>query len=710
MFRYFTLDSFDFSKKTVGVRVDINSPIIDGKIVLNERIVEHSQTLKELSKKGAKVVILAHQGRKGDSDCVSLLEHSKFLSKEIGKKVEFIDQIYSKKVEEKIKSMKEADILLLENLRFIDDETEITKKDNQILKLEKLFDYYVIDAFSVAHRKQTSMTGFSKIPLIAGKIMEKELLGLNQISELKKPSVYVLGGAKPDDLIEILEANLSANKIDYILLSGVIGEIGLMTQGYSLGKKEQLLKEKDYLKSFDRIYKLIKNNSAKFVLPKDVAIFDGKKRIEIPVELLSQNKDLLDKYPTFDIGKKSIEFFANMLKNSGSIYFKGPAGNFEDKNFEYGSREIIKAIIKSGAFTYMGGGHSITAVSKFAKISDFSYVSLAGGALVHFLSGKNLPGVEVLQQSFEKYESNYEDFLVVGSNTLDICITAPVNYSQIHLGDKIRIEEDFKTTVGGGGINVSICLSRLGAKVNYLGKISFECTDKIHDILKKDKVGIVEAKLSKRPCAKSILLDTKDDDRIIFTYRGQNSYLEEKDFDINKISAKNIYFNSLSGQSFQTMLFIAKHFRKNKKNTKICFNPSSHLIANEKNFKTLAKCANILVLNLEEAQSYSSKITIDDCLKEIKKDILDVVVITDGANGAFAYDGEIIYYIKAIKPKKIVDTTGAGDGFAGTFFYFYTKGFGIQKSLEMAAKNSSSVIEYKGAQDGLKYYSDLSQN
>ena len=185
-------------------------------------------------------------------------------------------------------------------------------------------------------------------------------------------------------------------------------------------------------------------------------------------------------------------------------------------------------------FTYMGGGHSVTAVQKYAKIEDFSYVSLAGGALVKFLSGQKLPGVEVLEKSFIKDDKQYEDFIVVGSNTKDIDVQAPISLSEFHLGDKVKIEEDFKETVGGGGINVSIGLSRLGAKVAYLGKISYENKEKIEEVLRRDKVDLVKTKITKRPCAKSILVDTKDGDRIIFTFRGQNAYLEMSDFDLKK--------------------------------------------------------------------------------------------------------------------------------------------------------------------------------
>ncbi len=722
MFKYFTLDDFDFKSKTVGIRIDINSPIINGKVEPNERIVAHAKSIKELLDKGARVVILGHQGRKGDDDCISLKEHSKLLSKEVGSKVDFIDEIYSDNVIKKISSLKDGKALLLENLRFIDDETDLTILDNKILKLEKLFNYYVVDAFSVAHRKQTSMIGFTKIPLVAGRVMQSEVSGLNGIKGVKRPSIYVLGGAKPDDLLEIIEANLVTKQVDTIILTGVIGEIALMTRGYYLGKKEIFLKDKDFLKSFDDIKRLVTKYSDKFVLPKDVALFDGKNRVEISVDLIkdtrnqeisgqfdksNSNKELLDKFVIQDVGKKTVNFNTHILNSAGSIYFKGPAGNFEDKNFEYGSANMIRAIANSSAFSYMGGGHSVTALSKYAKMSDFSYVSLAGGALVKFLSGKSLPGVEVLEKSFERFNKDFEDFVVVGSNTQDVDVSVPATFSDFHLGDKIRIEEDFKTVIGGGGVNVSLCLSRLGARVAYLGKLSYENADVIRDVLAKDKVDLIESKLSKRPCAKSILIDTLDNDRIILTYRGQNTFLEISDFDFKKIKANNFYFSSLSDESFKTLVELSRQIKKRGPENKICFNLSSHLIEHEKNLNSLVRNCDILVMNFEEAQMFTNKKSVSDCLREIKRLVGDVAVITDGSNGAYAFDGAQEYFIKAIKPKRVVDTTGAGDSFAGTFFYFYVKGYGIERSLKFGARNSSNVICYKGAQDGLIHYDDI---
>ena len=707
MFRYFTLDDFEFKSKAVGVRVDINSPIIEGKVILNERITQSAITLKELSEKGAKVIVLAHQGRAGKSDCVSLKEHSILLSKETGKKVDFISEIYSKKVEEKINSLKAGDILVLENLRFSDDETDLKKKDNNILKLQNLLDFYVFDAFSVSHREQTSVVGFTKIPNIAGRLMQKELMGLNKLTETKSPHMFVFGGAKPDDLVELIEADLKLGKVDQILLTGVIGEIALSIKGAYIGKKFDFLKTHEFLTSSDRIKLLLEKYPDKFLIPRDVAVFDGKNRVEIKLSDMKSGNDLLDKYLINDIGKETVEFYSSVMKSAGSIYFKGPAGNFEETGLDVGTNGLIKAMAESKAFVFMGGGHSVTAVQKLKLLDKFSYVSLAGGALVVFLSGKSLPGVEVLVKSHDRFEKVYEDFIVVGSNTIDMSITTSKNFNEIHLGDKVRIDDDARTTIGGGGINVSICLSRLGARCGYLGKISYENADKIKDLLSKNKIVLIESKLSKRPCAKSFIVETKDEDRVIFTYRGQNEYLELHDFNVNAFRSNNFYFNSFTGSSFLTQIELSKIIKKKNKNAIICYNPSSYLIKSEPKIYDLIKLSDILILNYEEAEELTKLSGVSSCLKKIKENVSKIVIITDGVNGAYAYDGEEETYTSAVIPKKVVDTTGAGDSFAATFFFFYVKGFGIKKSLEYAAINASANVEVKGSQDGLLYYEDI---
>ncbi len=711
MFRYFDLEDFNLKGKLVGVRVDFNSPIINGKIEFNDRIKAHLKTIKKLQEKECKIVILAHQGRKGKKDFISLKEHYNLLKDKL-ENLKFINELYSKKVKEKIKNLKPKEVLLLENLRFLDDELNVNKKDNVIKELINSFDYYVLDAFSVSHREQTSIVGATRIPVLAGLVMDNELKNLNKIEDLnERPFVYLFGGAKPDDLILLIERGLKNEKVDLVITSGVIGELFLKAKGYYLGIKEKFLEEKGYLINFDKIKNLYKQFYNKILTPKDVALYNEKtkKREEINVEDLKFNKEILNKYLIQDIGEKTINYYSKFLKNSSIVYYKGPQGNFENKNFEKGTKEILKTLETINAFKFLGGGHSLTAIEKYSNKKYFNYISLAGGALVHFIAGKELPGINTLVRSYNKFEKENPDFLVVGSNVVDTRINVGSEYKNVHLGDKIKIKDNFETSIGGGGINVSTCLTRLGAKVLYLSKFSEESKDLVFKDLKRNNIKYVDTKISKIPSAKSIILDFKED-RVIYSFRGQNPFLEIKDFDIEKINCKYAYFSSLGEKSFQTLISLASKLKK--KGVKIAFNPSLYLIKTEKVVNIL-KLLDVLILNFEEAKELSKQETVDNCLKELNK-LVKLVVITDGDHGAYAYEKEEnnksiynkIYFEKARKVN-VVDSTGAGDSFGSTFFYFYVNNFGIKKSLQLASINSSKVVSTKGSKNGLLYYDDL---
>ena len=706
MFEYFTLDDFEFRGKIVGVRVDINSPIKNGKIMLNQRIRECIKTLSELQEKGARVVVLAHQGRKGDDDCISLQEHVKELEKLLKTNISFSPQLYSKEVEKSIAQIEEGQIMVLENLRFYEDETNADLKNNKIKKLEKFFDYYVFDAFSLAHRNHTSVTGFSKIPNIAGRVMEKELKGLHFIDHAKKPHVYALGGAKPDDLIPLIKDSLENKHAETILLSGVIGEIALLCRGNYIGCKKDFLEEKGWLDIKDDLSKLLKQYPQQIELPRDVALISKGKRIEINVSQLENNKELLDSCYIEDIGTHTLSYYDIFLQQANSIYFKGPPGNFEKKNAEKGTKKLLESITQSQAFTFMGGGHSVTAAYDYGFLTRFSYISLAGGALVKFLEGKELPGINHLEKSHRYFEKLNEDFIVIGSNTLDIGVKIPQKLSTLALGSKIKIEEDFKETVGGGGINVASALSRLGAKTGYLGKLSHETYDKIKEALDKNKISIIETKKSKKPGAKSILLNTADNDRVIFTYRGQNGTLGFNDFDKEELRARNYYLTGLTGEGFETELEITKFLEQQKKDHIICYNPSSYLIESEPRIYDIIKRISVIIVNVDEAQTLTQKQKIKEVLRALYDLGPQVVVVTAGNLGSYAYDGSKEYRSQAV-PTKVVDSTGAGDSFAATFFYFYSKGYGINKAMRYASINSASVVSTRGVGDGLLYREDI---
>ncbi|MBU1197849.1 phosphoglycerate kinase [Candidatus Micrarchaeota archaeon] len=406
--QFFTLDDFNFKGKTTLVRVDINAPF-DAKTGLQDskRFAEHAITLKELSKKGARVVVLAHQGRPFSTDFISLKTHASYLEKHVNRPVRFLDGLFSNTVLNEIRQMNDGDIVLLENTRFYSEETEKVPREDQFLKalmvkrLCSIADFYVNDAFSASHRMQASLVGPAfLLPSAAGRVMERELAGLSKALETAEhPNVYVLGGAKPDDVFTLLQFACSSKAVDKILTSGVLGELCLLAKGYDIGPtKRQWIRDAGYDALLPELQSLMEKHSSKIEFPQDVAIGENGARKEFRVTDLAQANG-----PTYDIGAKTIARYQSILSTAKTIYFKGPVGKFEDPLFEQGTREILKAVSSSKAFSLMGGGHSLAAMEKFSiPSSKISHLSLAGGAVVSYLQGKKLPGVEALKQAFRK--------------------------------------------------------------------------------------------------------------------------------------------------------------------------------------------------------------------------------------------------------------------------------------------------------------------
>jgi phosphoglycerate kinase len=410
----FTLDDFNVENKVVLARVDINSPFDEKekKILDNERIREHAKTIKELAERGAKVVVLAHQGRKGDPDFTSLEQHARLLEKYVGRKIEFVPDVIGEKAKERIKSLKKGEILLLDNVRFLDEETkelsaEEHAKSNLVKELSKLVDIFVLDAFSASHRSHASIVGFTQLlPSCAGRIMEKELTSKERALNPLGMNVFVLGGAKPDDCLKIIEYMFEnqPGSIEKVLSCGTLGEIFLLAKGYRLGKKtEEFLEKKGFLNFLEQAKELIEKYEYEIELPKDVAFEKNGKRKEIPVKKLPVNEMILD------IGEKTANEYANIIKKARTVVVKGPAGVYEKNGFEIGTKILLQAIADSKAFSLIGGGDTLVAIEKLGiDKNKFSYISLGGGALITYLSGKEMPGIEALKANFKKFKSSSE--------------------------------------------------------------------------------------------------------------------------------------------------------------------------------------------------------------------------------------------------------------------------------------------------------------
>jgi len=393
-----TLDDFDFKGKVAIVRVDFNSPI-DPKtkrILDDYRIRAHSETIRELSEKGARVVVLSHQGRPGRPDFVSLREHATLLSKFIGKEVRYTDDVFGAEAIGEISRLKDGEVLVLGNVRKFEGEMENKSAEEHarselVRSLAPLADVFVLDAFSSAHRAHASVIGFTAVlPSLAGRVMEKELKALEAVlDDPERPCVYILGGVKIEDSLKILGRVFEEGVADLVLTGGVFANLILLAKGFELG--EASMEEIRDGKLLDEARRLVNSYPERLKAPMDVAV-DAGGRVEISVE------ELPSEHKIMDIGSRTIRLYSELIKGARSILFNGPVGVFEREEFEKGTRELLKAIASSDAFSLVGGGHSIAAVKKYGLEDGISYMSTAGGALMAYLMEEELPGLKALER------------------------------------------------------------------------------------------------------------------------------------------------------------------------------------------------------------------------------------------------------------------------------------------------------------------------
>lgn len=404
MTKYLTLDDVNVKDKTVLVRVDFNSPVDpDSKKVLDDsRIRAHGETtIKELTTNGAKVVVLAHQGRKGDPDFIPLKQHADLLGKVLHKPVKYVEDVFGEKAKMAIRKLKSGEILVLDNVRAFAGETKDGTSEDQaktelVRGLAPLADLFVLDAFAAAHRAQVSIVGFTAVlPSVAGRIMERELKSLGRVLERpEKPSLFILGGAKADDSLEISKHVLDHGLADCVLMGGVAGQVFLAAKGISLGKPNvDFLQKKGLLTYTQGIKELVRKYPDKVKTPKDVAVDIDGKRSEATLEELPTG------YSIMDIGSKTANEYADLIKKAKTVVVSGPMGVYEDEDFSLGTKKVFEAIAGSKAFSLAGGGHTIAALQELGLFSKISYVSTAGGALIEFLMGKKLPGVTALEEA-----------------------------------------------------------------------------------------------------------------------------------------------------------------------------------------------------------------------------------------------------------------------------------------------------------------------
>lgn len=400
----------DVCGKRVLFRPDINSPVnAKGEIVNDNRLSKTIPTLKYLVESGAKTAIIAHQGDTLDyQNLIPLAAHAKRLTELSGIKVDYIDDVCGDAAIEKVKALKEGEVVILGNLRYLTEEVSTFEKDVKLTaeemektylvrRLAPLFDIYVNDAFSAAHRNAPSMVAFERLmPSYAGPLFFKEYEALYTVmNNAVKPVVFVLGGAKISDAFGMMGKVLKDGISDKIVACGVTGIVMQLARGVKVGAKyEKWLADKDLTVFVEQAKGLLAEYADKFVLPVDFAYEKDGARAEAELSELP-----VDDAMFLDIGAKSIAAAEEAIAAAGTIFVNGPAGVYENPMFAEGTDRIWNAIADAEGYSVIGGGDTVTAAAKFIDIDKISYVCTAGGAMVRFLSGKKLPLIEAMTSS-----------------------------------------------------------------------------------------------------------------------------------------------------------------------------------------------------------------------------------------------------------------------------------------------------------------------
>ena len=386
-----SIKDLDLNQKRVLVRVDFNCPLENGEVSDDNRIQAALPTIRHLLEKGAALILMSHLGRpKGERKPeFSLAPVAKKLSAILGQDVQMAGDCVGPEVTQQAKELQAGEILLLENLRFRPQEKK--NDDAFAAQLAELADVYVNDAFGAAHRAHASTHAVaSKLPAAAGLLMERELVELGKLlDEPKRPFVAILGGAKVTDKIGVLD-NL-AKIADTVLIGGGMAFTFLKLQGHEIGKS---LCEQD-LDACQKIWDEANAGRANLVLPSDVAVWpefgEAEQRVEVSVSEIPADQMGLD------IGGKTIEEFAKILAEAGTVFWNGPMGAFEKKPFDQGTLKVAQAIANSEAISCVGGGDSAAAIRQMGLDEHITHVSTGGGASLELLEGKELPGVAALR-------------------------------------------------------------------------------------------------------------------------------------------------------------------------------------------------------------------------------------------------------------------------------------------------------------------------
>lgn len=396
------LKDFDVASKTVLVRIDLNLPIVAGKIVDAYRLEEVIPTIKYLVEHKAKVVLISHYGRpkNGFEADMSLSPLVNEIAKYLNQDVKFAVDALSEITTAQVKDLQPGDVILLENLRFHDEEMDNNMEFAQ--GLAALADIYVNDTFSCSHRKHASIDGIPRyIPGCCGLLLEKEVVNLNKYLDGDIGKVMAItGGSKVSTKIEML--NVLVKKSDVLVVGGAMANTFLKAKGIHVGKS---LYEPDYIDVAVNVLKAAEENNCKVMLPNDVVTavdIQGKHQCNV-IDVLEVSEDQM----ILDVGPMFIVDIINEMSKVDSIIWNGPLGAFEHKPFDVGTATISRAIAeltkKKKIISIAGGGDVAAAINNARLAQQFTYLSTGGGAFLEWLEGKKLPGLIALEYSAQKF-------------------------------------------------------------------------------------------------------------------------------------------------------------------------------------------------------------------------------------------------------------------------------------------------------------------
>lgn len=377
--------------KVVLLRVDFNVPMDDnGRIMDYTRILAELPTIRYLSKQGARIVLLSHLGRPNGFELKkSLWPVALFLMKKLTCNVDFCNKVIGQEVKDRIAVLKDGNVLLLENVRFYEEETSNDK--NFAREIASYGDIYVNDAFASAHRENVTTYGLATIlPNATGFLMERELKELSALlSEPERPFVAIIGGAKVKDKLPVLSALI--DKADTLIIGGAMAYTFLKAKGETIGSSicddESLPKAKEILnKAYEQ--------GKKILLPIDHVCMKKREKSGNIYQVRKLTGDLVG----YDIGDETARVFARAIKGAKTVFWNGPVGKFEDAQFADGTVAVAKAVASCKGHTIVGGGDTASAINQLNLAHKIDYISTGGGATLEFIEKGSLPCVDVLQE------------------------------------------------------------------------------------------------------------------------------------------------------------------------------------------------------------------------------------------------------------------------------------------------------------------------